>query len=280
MANYDLVIRGGTVIDGSGGPARTADVGITGGVIAAVGPSLGAGREEIDARGLVVTPGFLDVHTHYDGQATWDKRLMPSSQHGVTTVVMGNCGVGFAPCRAQDHDALISLMEGVEDIPGTALAEGLPWNWTSFPEYLDALDSRRRDIDVAALVPHGPLRVYVMGERGIAREAATEADISAMRSLLREGLKAGAVGFSTSRTMIHRTSRGDHTPTFQAAREELVRLGEALRESPGAVFQLVSDFADAEADSEFGILRQVCELRSSSTDTLPSTCSVTLMYLP
>lgn len=259
MSDYDLVIRGGMVVDGSGGPARQADVGVVGGTIAEVAPRLGAGREEIDARGLVVTPGFVDVHTHYDGQATWDERLMPSSQHGVTTVVMGNCGVGFAPCRPGDHDALISLMEGVEDIPGTALAEGLPWDWGSFPDYLDALARRPRDIDVAALYPHGPLRVYVMGRRAIDREPASDADIVAMRELLAEGLKAGAVGFSTSRTMIHRTSVGDYTPMYRAAADELLQLGEALRAAPGSVFQMVSDFAEGEVDSEFDIIRRQCE---------------------
>ena len=256
MPDFDLVIRAGTIVDGSGGPSRQADVGIVGDRIVAVGTRLAAGREEIDARGLLVTPGFVDVHTHFDGQATWDARLWPASQHGVTTAVMGNCGVGFAPCRPTDRETLIELMEGVEDIPGSALAEGLAWDWESFPQYLDALARRPRDIDIAALLPHGPLRVYAMGERAVRREAASAEELAAMQRLVREGLAAGAVGLSTSRTMAHRTKRVEHTPTFEAAREELVGLGRALAGHPSAVFQMISDFDEPEA--EFDILRRVC----------------------
>ncbi|MBU6371740.1 MAG: amidohydrolase family protein [Alphaproteobacteria bacterium] len=249
MADFDLVIRGGTVADGAGALAE-ADVAVANGVIAAVGKGLAAGREEIDAKGLLVTPGFVDIHTHFDGQATWDRHMEPSSSHGATTVVMGNCGVGFAPCRPQDRDALIALMEGVEDIPGAALAEGLPWDWESFPDYLDALARRPRDIDVAAQVPHGPLRVYAMGQRGIDREPATEADIALMRRLLDEALDAGAVGLATSRTIAHRTSTGDLTPMYGALRDELAALTKVIGKR--GVFQLVSDFRDEE--DEFGIL--------------------------
>ena len=191
---FDLVIRGGSVIDGSGEPAFIADVGVRNGLIAAIGPNLPAGAEEIDATGKVVTPGFVDIHTHYDGQVTWDERLQPSSWHGVTTAVMGNCGVGFAPCKPEDHDRLIRLMEGVEDIPFPVLTEGLPWNWESFPQYLDAVGARRFDIDVAAQLPHAALRVFVMGERGANREPATEADIHAMAAIAKSAMEAGEIG--------------------------------------------------------------------------------------
>ena len=205
---YDLVLRGGTVLDGSGAEGFVADVGVKDGLIAAIGPRLAAGREEIDATGRLVTPGFVDIHTHYDGQATWDSRMTPSSGHGVTTVVMGNCGVGFAPCRASDRALLINVMEGVEDIPGVVMAEGLPWNWESFPDYLDALDAGQRDIDVAAYLPHSPLRVFAMGTRGADREAASADDLALMRRLTREAMAAGAIGFATSRLSIHTTAAG------------------------------------------------------------------------
>ena len=256
MENFDVVIRGGTVIDGSGGAPVQADVGLIGERIAAIGANLVAGRQEIDARGLLVTPGFVDVHTHYDGQATWDSRLWPSSLQGVTTAVMGNCGVGFAPCRPADRLTLIELMEGVEDIPGSALAEGLPWNWESFPQFLDALAGRPRDIDIAALLPHGALRVFVMGDRAVRREAATADDVRAMQALVVAALDAGAVGLSTSRTSAHRTVRGELTPMFDAEAAELVALGQALAGRPGAVFQMISDFGEPEA--EFEILTRIC----------------------
>ncbi len=255
MTSFDLVARGGTVADGTGGPLRDADVGVRNGRIAAIGMDLAGGREEIDARGMIVTPGFIDVHTHYDGQAMWDDRLQPSTQHGATTVVMGNCGVGFAPCRPADHDALISLMEGVEDIPGAVLAEGLPWTWETFPQYLDALAARPRDADLAAFIPHGPVRVYVMGARAIAREAAADDDIEQMRTIVEDALRAGAIGFSTSRTVAHRTAAGELTPTYNAAHKELIGIGKALGVSPGAAFQMITDWEDL--DAEFAALTTI-----------------------
>ena len=219
---FDLLLRGGLVVDGTGTAPRAADVGVRGDRIAAVGDLSGAtAREVIDATGCLVTPGFVDIHTHYDGQVSWDADLMPSSVHGVTTVVMGSCGVGFAPCRAQDRDALIALMEGVEDIPGSALAEGIKWRWESFAEYMDALDATPHAIDFAAQVPHDALRVYVMGERGLNGGEATPADIAAMRTELRAALEAGAVGFSTGRSDNHRARSGASTPAADVGAREL-----------------------------------------------------------
>ncbi len=240
---HDLVIRGGTLVDGSGAPARDADVAVDGGTITAVGRGVGAGRREIDARGKLVTPGFVDVHTHYDAQATWDAELTPSIWHGVTTVVMGSCGVGFAPARPDEHEWLIGLMEGVEDIPGAALSEGIKWGWESFPEYLDALARMPRALDVGAQLAHGPLRGYVMGPRGAANEPATEADIAEMARLLGDGLRAGALGFSTSRTMLHKASDGRPVPGTFAARAELFGLGRALRDAGAGVFQIAGEHA-------------------------------------
>ncbi|MGA2210408.1 MAG: amidohydrolase family protein [Acidimicrobiales bacterium] len=250
--SHDLVIAGGSVVDGQGGPARPADVAIDGDRITAVTEPgrAGAAKRTIDADGTVVTPGVVDVHAHYDGQATWDSQMTPSSWHGVTTVVMGNCGVGFAPVRPADHDALVELMEGVEDIPGTALHEGLAWDWESFPEYLDALDRRRRDIDIAAQVPHGALRLYVMGERGSRRDDATDDEIAAMGRLAAEAVRAGALGFTTSRTRNHRTSTGDWTPTLTAAANELAGIAAAIGETGAGVLEVVSDFADEDAELE------------------------------
>jgi N-acyl-D-aspartate/D-glutamate deacylase len=258
MAEHDLIIRGGSVLDGTGTAARTADVAIDDGLVTEVGAVEGSANREIDADGLLVTPGFVDIHVHYDGQATWDNRLIPSSWHGVTTVVAGNCGVGFAPVRPSDHDRLIQLMEGVEDIPGAALHEGLPWTWQSYPEFLDALDDRPYDIDVATQVPHGALRLHVMGERGAAREPATPDDIVAMAALAREGIEAGALGFSTSRTRNHRSSNGELTPTLTADADELLGIAAEIGRTGTGVLQVVSDFDDV--DAEFGLFRSMAEV--------------------
>ena len=241
MTMCDLLVRGGTIVDGSGGEPFAGDVAIRDGVIVSVGAFTGEAREVIDATGLTVTPGFVDIHTHYDGQAIWSEELSPSSSHGVTTVVIGNCGVGFAPCRDADHDRLIRLMEGVEDIPGVVMAEGLSWDWESFPDYLNALEARPRDIDVAALLPHSPLRVFVMGERGAQREAATADDLERMQALTREALDAGAIGFATSRLLIHRTKAGENIPSYQADVEELKAIAGAMRDVDTGVLQMVLD---------------------------------------
>ena len=247
---YDTLIKGGTLIDGSGAPARTADVGIADGKIVDVGRLEGPARESVSADGALVLPGFVDIHTHYDGQATWEPRLQPSSGHGVTTVVMGNCGVGFAPVRPTDHDQLIELMEGVEDLPGTVLHEGLGWEWETIGEYLDALDRRPHDVDFAAQVCHGPVRLYVMGQRGADREPATPEEIAEMGRLAAEGVAAGALGFTTSRTLNHRTSRGEPTPTLTAAREELVGIAAAIGDTGQGVLQVISDFPEFETEME------------------------------
>jgi N-acyl-D-aspartate/D-glutamate deacylase len=247
-STVDVVIRGGTVADGTGGPLRTADVAMHNGRIIGVGRVDARGRQEIDAEGLLVAPGWVDIHTHYDGQATWDSRLAPSSPQGVTTVVFGNCGVGFAPVQPGEHERLINLMEGVEDIPGTALHEGLPWTWQSFPEYLDALDSLPHDIDIAAQVPHGALRVHVMGDRGAAGEDATAEDVERMSRLTEEAVLAGALGFSTSRSTNHKSSTGDPTPSLTAKEIELLGLADALRRTGRGVMQLLSDFEDVDAE--------------------------------
>jgi N-acyl-D-aspartate/D-glutamate deacylase len=257
MSKHAVVIRGGTIVDGTGAPARTADVAIDDGVITEVGKVDGAAEHTIAADGLLVTPGFVDIHAHYDGQASWGERMIPSSWHGVTTVVVGNCGVGFAPVRPADHDRLIELMEGVEDIPGTVLHEGLAWNWQSFPEFIDALETRRFDVDVALQVPHGALRLHVMGERGARREMATASDIDAMARLASEAIEAGALGFTTSRTLNHRTSRGEYTPTLTAGADELVGIAQAIGRTGRGVLQVVSDFADV--DAEFAIFRSMAE---------------------
>jgi N-acyl-D-aspartate/D-glutamate deacylase len=258
---YDLVLRAGMIVDGTGRAPFEADVAISGGRIAAVGHVAGSGREELDARDRLVTPGFVDVHTHYDGQATWDARMQPSSWHGVTTVVMGNCGVGFAPCRAGDRERLIRLMEGVEDIPFPVLATGLPWNWDSYPDYLDSVSTREFDVDIGSQLPHAALRVYVMGERGARREPASEADMAAMSALAKRAVEAGALGFSTSRTLNHRTSDGQPTPTLDASEAELTAIALGLTSAADGrgrgVLQFVSDFMDPA--QEFAMLRRIAE---------------------
>jgi len=257
MAQYDTVIRGAMLVDGSGSPARSADLAIEDGTITRVGKVEGRGTREIDADGALVIPGWVDIHTHYDGQATWDSRMAPSSWHGVTTAVMGNCGVGFAPVRSEDHVRLIELMEGVEDIPGTAMYEGLKWNWSSFGEFLDALDSRPHDVDIGTYVPHDPLRIFVMGDRGAEREPATADEIDEMARLVRMGIDEGGLGFSTDRAAIHKTIRGENAPSFGAANDECVGIARALRQAGRGVLQLVTDFDDIDAD--FALMRDMAE---------------------
>src|SRR6201987_488436 len=239
---YDLLIRNGTIVDGLGGEPYVGDVAVKDGVIAAVGRVNGdSAAREIDATGLLVTPGFVDLHTHYDGQSIWSERLTPSSAHGATTVVMGNCGVGFAPCRQEDHDVLVDVMAGVEDIPGVVMTDGLPWTWETFPEYLDALDAGKPDIDVAAYLPHSPLRVYVMGQRGANREPANPDDLAKMRALATEAIQAGALGFATSRFTIHKTESGSPIPSYDAAREEIEEIARGVVDGGGGLLQFVPD---------------------------------------
>jgi N-acyl-D-aspartate/D-glutamate deacylase len=247
-ANPDLVIRGGTIADGRGGELFEADVAIKDGRIAEIGKVLAKGTEEIDARGKLVAPGFVDVHTHYDGQVTWSQDITPSSQNGVTTAIMGNCGVGFAPCRPEDHFRLIQLMEGVEDIPEPVLSAGIPWSWESFPDYMGWLSKRNFDIDIGAQLPHAALRVYVMGERGARRDPSTPDDNKAMAALAGEAVRAGALGFSTSRTLNHRTSTGDFTPTLKAGEDELTAIAEAMHGQGRSVLQFVLDLSSLDED--------------------------------
>lgn len=260
---YDIKISGGTLVDGTGAPRFAGDLGIKDGVIVAVGEAPGEARETIDATGAIVTPGFVDIHTHYDGQISWDSDLMPSSVHGVTTVVLGNCGVGFAPVHPADRAKLIQLMEGVEDIPGSALAEGLTWEWETFPEYMDALDRMPHAIDFALQATHDALRVYVMRDRAVHDEASTPEDIEAMRVLLREALEAGAAGFSTGRSDNHRSATGAHTPAAEATTRELTGLAAAFKGLDHGVVQAVSDFdmtdGDEHFDREFAVIEALAK---------------------
>ena len=253
---YDIVIRGGTLVDGTGGEPYQADVAIAGGRIAALGRFGGRGVEEIDAAGRVVTPGFVDVHTHYDGQATWEHTLAPSSNHGVTTVVMGNCGVGFAPCRPHQREMMVKLMEGVEDVPEVVMTEGLPWNWETYPQYLDALAARDYDVDIASQLPHSPLRVFVMGERGANLEPPTEADLAEMRRLTTEAIHAGAIGVSTSRNLNHRFRNGDLAPSVSTEETELLALADGLRDAGTGVFQIIPNTDNDQVD-EVRLMRRL-----------------------
>jgi N-acyl-D-amino-acid deacylase len=252
---HDLVIRGGKLIDGTGARARQSDVAIDGGRIVAVGKNLGPGREEIDATGLIVTPGWVDIHSHYDGQATWDAHLTPAPWNGVTTVVMGNCGVGFAPVKPDRHEFLIQLMEGVEDIPGSALTEGIDWQWETFPEFLDALAARHFAIDVGTQVPHGAVRAYVMGDAGAKNEDASPEDISNMAAIVKEGLEAGALGVSTSRTKLHKAKDGEFVPGTHAGIDEVLGIGRMLGEVGHGVFQMAGDYLPE--DAELGWMKQL-----------------------
>jgi N-acyl-D-aspartate/D-glutamate deacylase len=254
----DLIIRGGTLVDGSGGEPYEADVVVRAGRIAAIEPKTAeCGTEEIDAKGRIVTPGFVDLHTHYDGQATWDSRLVPSSLHGVTTAIMGNCGVGFAPCRPKQRETLIRLMEGIEDIPNVVLTEGIPWTWESFPEYFDWLSTRRFDIDIGGYLPHAALRVFAMGDRASRHEPATADDLARMTPLVREAMAAGAFGVGTSRTIFHRSSDGQSVPTLKASEEELTQLATAAASGGRGVLQYAVDWEEVEPT--FGLIRRVAE---------------------
>ena len=259
--SYDLVVRNGTVVDGLGGEPYRGDVAVSGGVIVAVGTVDTPGTREIDATGLLVTPGFVDLHTHYDGQAIWSDRMSPSSSHGVTTALMGNCGVGFAPCRAEDHEVLVDVMAGVEDIPGVVMTDGLPWDWETFPQYLDALDSRHRDIDIAAYLPHSPLRVYVMGKRGADCEPATTEDLALMRKLAAEAIEVGALGVSSSRFAFHKTGSGAPIPSYDAAYAEIAAIVGGVADAGGGLLQFIPDIP---AGGYERVLQQVFEAASDA----------------
>ena len=254
--HFDLIIRHGLIADGTGSPPAVGDVAIKGGLIVEVGQVTGTASEELDATGLLVTPGFVDVHTHYDGQVTWSNVLAPSSGHGVTTVVTGNCGVGFAPVRPDDRQKLIKVMEGVEDIPEVVMAAGIPWNWESFPDYMDSLKNRAFDIDVGVQIGHSPLRVYVMGQRGVDHEPSTDQDRAEMTQLVRDAINAGALGVSTSRSVHHRSVDGQLAPSVTSEKAELLALAEGLRQADGGVFQLIPD-PNADAGEEMTVVRDL-----------------------
>ncbi|MCB2047291.1 MAG: amidohydrolase family protein [Novosphingobium sp.] len=256
---HDLVIRGGTIVDGSGNPRFVGDVAIDGEWITAVGDVPGKGRREVDATGYLVTPGFTDIHTHYDGQLIWSEYLVPSSNHGVTTVVTGNCGIGFAPCRPADHLKLIELMEGVEDIPEPVTSAGLDWSWETFPEFMDAAERKGHDIDYAVMVPHSALRVYVMGDRAIRHEEATPEDLEAMKALMREALEAGAAGIGTSRAYVHKSTSGELVPTYDVGEEELYALASAMTETGKGVFQMIPAVTGLPPVGDFDIMRRISE---------------------
>jgi N-acyl-D-aspartate/D-glutamate deacylase len=259
MPHHDLIVRGGLVADGLGGEPFVADIAIDAGKITAIGALTGSAEEEINASGLLVTPGFVDVHTHYDGQVAWDNRLTPSSFNGVTTAVMGNCGVGFAPVRPDGRDSLLELMEGVEDIPGAVLRAGLGWQWETFGDYLDFLGSRQYDMDVAAMIPHAALRLYVMGERAWRHEEATPDDIAEMHRLVVEAIRAGAIGFSTSRSTNHRSVKGAVTPTYKASEAELLAIANAMAEAGGGVFEFASSTDPTDQKADFAMFRRIGE---------------------
>ncbi len=256
---YDLKIENGMIVDGTGAEPFVADIAVKDGIIVEIGDCTGSASQTLDAKGHIVTPGFVDLHTHYDGQISWDQELMPSVNHGVTTIVTGNCGVGFAPCRAADHDKLIRLMEGVEDIPGSALSEGITWDWESFPEYMSAIDAIPHTVDFAMMLPHDPLRVFVMSERAIADELATKEDIAKMRELTTEAMKAGAVGFSTGRSDFHKSADGEWTPASEAHPDELVGIAEGLNGLDHGVLHAVNDFNQEREGDQFDLEFDVLE---------------------
>ena len=257
LRDYDLIIRNGTLFDGTGGKSYVGDIAIKDGIIAAIGQFSGKANKEIDARNQVVSPGFVDIHTHYDGQAIWDSQLKPSSIHGVTTVVMGNCGVGFAPCKKEDRVKLVELMEGVEDIPAPVMHEGLDWQWETFKEYVEALEKNKLDIDVCALLPHAALRVYVMGQRALNHEVANEEDMETMRKLAKEAVEAGAFGFSTSRTISHKSLKGEFTPTLRAHEDELTAIAMGLSDAGSGFMEIVSDWNEPDPETEFEVLKRI-----------------------
>ncbi len=257
ISDFDIIIKNGILVDGTGAKSKLGDIAIKNGIIEAIGNFSGKANQVIDATNLVVTPGFVDIHTHYDGQAIWDSQLKPSSIHGVTTVVMGNCGVGFAPCKPEDRDKLVELMEGVEDIPAPVMHEGLNWQWETFEEYIKALEKNKLDIDICALLPHAALRVYVMGERAIKHEVATKEDMQIMRKLAKEAVEAGAFGFSTSRTISHKSLKGEYTPTLRAHEDELTAIAMGLSDAGAGFMEIVSDWNEPDPETEFEVLKRI-----------------------